>query len=334
LPYAKTHKRSCFNGYRTACQALLRYADLTTAEFDACLLLEIQAGFVRYGYYRVTCNEYTNRIIHVFRWGETRRLVPPGKYVELKAIDPVPVGAAPDGEERQDVPDDVVERTLPYLLPMYQALVRILQATGARPIEILRLKVGEIDKKDPERWVFCPKNHKTAKKNKRRIIVFGRKEQEILAPYMAKKSPESVIFSPKTVTLEHYNIMHSKRKKPMNPARVKERERNNNKFANITEQFRTASIPASALKRAIDKANRELPSDQQIPQWTLYQLRHSFCTRAVLQLGEEAAALMMGLSDLSQIRERYDHSEKQRATEFKKRLDEAENGNETTTPEK
>jgi hypothetical protein len=50
--------------------------------------------------------------------------------------------------------------------------------------------------------VYQPKIHKTARKNKRRILVFGAKEQAILAQYIAKKAPDSFIFRPIDVVLE------------------------------------------------------------------------------------------------------------------------------------
>jgi len=184
LKYAvKAKSQSDYSNYKTACGGLLRFAGSTTAEFDAFLLLQVQDGFVKAGYARTHCNKLVNFCVHIFKWGEVRRLAPPGKSVQLQAVEPLRNGATRETEERTEVPDEVVERTLPYLLPVYQAIVRILRSTGARPSELCRMKVSEIDRKDLETWVYKPKHHKTAQSGKRRIIAFGQEEQAILLPY-------------------------------------------------------------------------------------------------------------------------------------------------------
>ena len=90
LKDAKEAKRpNDYSNYKTAAEALLRYSDITTAEFDAYLLLQIQRSFVEAGYARTHCNKLVNFCIHIFKWGEVRRLVPPGKSGQLKVIEPV-----------------------------------------------------------------------------------------------------------------------------------------------------------------------------------------------------------------------------------------------------
>ena len=122
LKYAVQAKSpSDYSNYKTACGGLLRYSDLMTAEFDAFLLLKVQEEFVKAGYARTHCNKLVNFCIHIFKWGEVRRLVPPGKSAQLQVVEPLRNGATRETEERTAVPDNVVERTLPYLLPVYQA---------------------------------------------------------------------------------------------------------------------------------------------------------------------------------------------------------------------
>ena len=118
LKYAvKAKSPSDYSNYKTACEGLLRYAGSTTAEFDAFLLLQIQDGFVKADYARTHCNKLINFCVHIFKWGEVRRLVPPGKSVQLQAVEPLRNGATRETEERTEVPDEVVEQTLPHLLP-------------------------------------------------------------------------------------------------------------------------------------------------------------------------------------------------------------------------
>jgi hypothetical protein len=110
----KTKNPSDFGNYKTAGQALWRYKNMRTAEFDAFLLLQVQSGFVVAGYARTHCNKLVNFCIHIFKWGEVRRLVPAGKSLQLQAVEPLRSGATRETEERVPVDDDVVEQTLPH----------------------------------------------------------------------------------------------------------------------------------------------------------------------------------------------------------------------------
>ena len=50
----------------------------------------------------------------------------------------------------------------------------------------------------------------------------------------------------------------------------------------------------AAVLRAIAKANRQLPMNQQIPKWTPYELRHSAASAISVELGGDAAQLQCG----------------------------------------
>jgi integrase len=135
---------SHYYDYRTACRFLKPYAKMDTAEFDAYCLLQIQQDFDRYGYARKQVNNMVGFVRQMFRWGESRRLVPAGKYEHLKTLEPLREGR--ENDERDEVDDEVIVRTLLLLRPVYQAIIRILWWTGARPKEILRMRVGDIER--------------------------------------------------------------------------------------------------------------------------------------------------------------------------------------------
>ena len=318
----KTKNPSDFSNYKKAGQALWRYRKLSTAEFDAFLLLQVQGGFVKAGYARTHCNKLTNFCIHIFKWGEVRRLAPPGKSRELQVIEPLRNGAARETEERTEVPDDVVEQTLPYLLPVYRAVVLILRKTGARPSEIFRMKVLDIDKKDPEIWVYKPKHHKTARSGKRRIIAFGWEEQAILVPYLEGKKPDAAVFSPKDAVSEHKKVQEETRKTPVPPSqKARAAYRKRHPKIKINEHFDTRTV-GKALKATILKANQELPAEQAIPNWTLYQLRHRYLTEIVERHDENVAALLAGHTNPTMLRQVYDHSQERRVIKLKRMEDE------------
>jgi hypothetical protein len=60
----------------------------------------------------------------MFRWGVAQELVTPSTADALKYVSPLRQGrtTAPESPPREDVPDEVVEATLPYLLPTVAAM--------------------------------------------------------------------------------------------------------------------------------------------------------------------------------------------------------------------
>ena len=285
------------------------------------LLLQIQEGFADTGYARTHCNKLVNFCIHMFKWGEVRRLAPPGKSRELQVIEPLRSGAARETDERMPVDDEVVERTMPYLLPVYQAIVRILRRTGARPSEICRMKVSDIDRTNPKTWVYRLKHHKTMRHNKKRVIAFGREEQAALLPYLGK-TPDSAVFSPKDAVAEYKAMLRDTRTTPFTPSqKARDKSRQRHPQVKFNEHF-TAGTIGVALQRTIQEANRDLPADQQIPRWTLYQLRHAFLTAMTEQFDENVAALLAGHSDPKMVRQIYDHSQERRIIKLKQLEDE------------
>ena len=105
LDYAVNAKNpGDYRTYRIACKALLQYSNVTTEQFDAYLLLKLQDGFVRADYVRKYCNKLVNFCIGIFRWGEPRRLCPPGKSGQLRAVEPLRYGTPRESEPRDAVP--------------------------------------------------------------------------------------------------------------------------------------------------------------------------------------------------------------------------------------
>ena len=68
----------------------------------------------------------------MLKWGVLRKLVPHQVYVEAKFIPPLKQGKtrAPENPEREAVPDEVVERTLPFMSLTVAAMVQVQRMTG------------------------------------------------------------------------------------------------------------------------------------------------------------------------------------------------------------
>jgi integrase len=236
----------------------------------------------------------------------------------LKTVEPLREGREND-ERFWEVEDEVIERTLLLLPPVYQAIIRILWWTGARPKEILRMRVEDIEREvvednglKTEMWSLSPKKHKTAKKNKRRVIAFGSREQAVLIPYLAGKKAEDFVFRPEDAIAERKQSARAKRKTKLQPSQV-ERERmfKENPKCRYNPSFATTAV-GNALRDAIANANKTLPGGERIPEWTLYSLRHKYVSEYVEKYGVEAAALMVGHTDTEMVRRIYDKSQKRR----------------------
>ena len=291
---------------------------METADFDAYCLLEIQEDLNNYGYAKTHCNDLLNDMRQIFKWGEARRLVPAGKFEHLKTVEPLQEGREND-DRYWEVADEVIERTLQLLLPVYQAIIRILWWTGARPKEILRMRVGDIERdvvedngQKVEMWSLSPKAHKTAKKNKGRVIAFGSREQEVLIPYLASKTTDKFVFSPEDAVTQRKQEARATRKTKVQPSQVeRERVRKENPKRKYNPCFATDAV-GNALRDAIANANKTLPEGERIPEWTLYCLRHKYVSEYVEKYGVEAAALMVGHTDTAMVRKIYDKSQKRR----------------------
>ena len=130
----------------------------------------------------------------IFSWGVEEEHVQPNTALALKAVKPLPEGYAGtfDHPEREHVPDSIIIRTLPFAPPIIQAMLKLQRLIGMRPSEVFNMRVGKIDKNAaPELWLYKLVRHKTKKKTKRKkIVLLGKPEQELLAPYLENKRPE------------------------------------------------------------------------------------------------------------------------------------------------
>ena len=222
-------------------------------------------------------NDYICRIVRIFQWGVEEGIVHSDTAAVLKAVKPLPEGYVGtfDHEEREDVPDSVIQATLPFMPPTLQAMIKLQRLTGCRPSEIFNMRVGQIDQhSDPDLWLYRLAQHKTKKKIKRKkIIPLSKIEQELIAPYLLGKRPTEAVFSPRTAQAERYA---GKRAIP----------------AKYSEFYNKDSY-RQAVEYAIQKGNKTLPEGEQIPYWTPYQIRHTAATVMELEVGFDEAQTLL-----------------------------------------
>ena len=116
---------------------------------------------------RKQINDYISRVVRVFSWGLEEELVKYETVAVLKAVKPLQEGypGTHDHEDREEVTDEVIKRTLPFMPPTLRAMVQIQRLTGCRPSEIFNMKAGQIDKNStPDLWLYRLPQHKTKKR--------------------------------------------------------------------------------------------------------------------------------------------------------------------------
>ena len=281
LQYAEaTKSKSNFTDYRIATMDFLvkHYGSVPADEFNAgCLNLTREAIIQSRRLCRVGINDYTRRIVTLFTWGVSVGMVDRMTAWELGTVKPLEPGypGTFDHPEREYVSDDVIIRTLPLLPQTLQAMIKLQRLTAMRPSEVFGMQVGDIDQKSvPGIWLYRLASHKTQKKTgKKRVIPLNETEQALIAPYLEGKKPADAVFCPQTAMRE---------RKP------------NMKVSQRVGRFYNKDSYRVAVLRAIAKQNRRLPVDQQIPEWTPYELRHSAASAISVELGGEAATSQLG----------------------------------------
>jgi hypothetical protein len=117
------------------------YGSTAAAEFFPLKLMAVREAMINpktlnpahagEGLCRNSINKQCNRIRQMFRWAVKNELVPPSVIHGLTAVDGLKVGrtVARESEPVQPVPDDVVERTLPYLSSVVSTMVQLQRLT-------------------------------------------------------------------------------------------------------------------------------------------------------------------------------------------------------------
>ena len=264
----------------------------------------------------------------MLKWGILRKLVPHQVYVEAKFVPGLKKGKtkARENPPVQDVPEEVVNRTLPHLLPTLRDMVQVQLLASMRPSEVCRMKVGEIDmhyKTDDGVviWMYTPGVHKNTwrKKNKPgeyvRIIPLGKPEQDILAPRLVGKSDDDHVFSPREAMKEHYAIRAANRKTKIQPSQVKRKERTAKNPKRTDRDHYDKGSYYHAITKMIKNANKLLPEGEKIPHWFPYQLRHAGITDIAWQTKSlDVARAVAGQKSIS-VTQGYNHADVKIAVE-------------------
>jgi len=288
------------------------YAELSVSEFSPKKLKVCRNQMVKAGTLcRGMVNKHVSRIRHVFEWGVEEEVVLSNVSDALKAVKDLRKGeeGTYDNPPRKEVPDEVIQQTLPFMSPTVATMVKLQRITGMRPSEVYKMTVGNIDKhRDNGLWYYSPGSHKTEEHIGKKMIPLGKPEQELLAPYLTDKKPSDAVFSPRTAMQEWKAERRANRKSKLTPSQTaRDKLRAKNPADGVGEFYDKGSY-GQAIKNAITKGNKVLSVGEQIPHWTPYQLRHAAGTDAEKTGGLDKAQALLG-HKTANVTKRYAHAQ-------------------------
>lgn len=277
---------SSVDGIRMALKALFPFSDQPAAAFGPKSLKRVQELLVREGRPRVTVNRTVKTLRRLFKWAAAEELVPVDVWRSLEAVPPLQKGRtdAPEVPKVVEVPDAIVEATLPHLGRILATMVQVQRLTGARPGEVCLMRPADIDRRG-DIWIFAPEHHKLDWRDddEPRRLAIGPECQKLLMPFLLRH-PKAYCFSPAEALKEYNASRREARKIPLYPSHAK-RKLKGSGGRPAGEQYDTAAY-RRAIHRACERAG--------IEKWSPNQLRHLRAGEIKERLGIEVAGAVLG----------------------------------------
>jgi integrase len=257
----------------------------------------------------------------MFKWGVAEEMVPESVWRALTTVRGLEKGrsSARETEPVTPIAVEIVDATLPYLLPPVRAMVELQLLTGMRSGEVCAMRACDLNM-GGEVWLFTPAYHKLTYRGKERVIALGPRAQQIIKPFL-KLDTQAYLFSPKDAVA----ALHARFQEEWNTKRYpyevrrSQRRRKRNPKVKPGERYDSCSY-AQAVAKAIHRANTAQACDackplkpgercesckaSAIPHWHPHQLRHAHATEVRRRFGLEAAQVALGHSQ-AQITELY-----------------------------
>jgi integrase len=282
---------SSVDGIRMALKVLFPFSDLPAAAFGPKMLKRMQEMLVMEGRPRVTVNRTVKTLRRLFKWAAAEELVPVEVWRSLEAVAPLQKGRtdAPEVPKVEEVPDAVVEATLPHLTRIVAVMVQVQRLTGARPGEVCLMRPADIDRRS-DIWIFTPEHWKCEWRDdgELRQLAIGPECQKLLMPFLLRHS-KAYCFSPAEALKEHNEARREARETKLWPSHAN-RQLKGRGGRPASEQYDTTAY-RRAIHRACERAG--------IERWSPNQLRHLRAGEIKERLGIEVAGAVLGHRHLS-----------------------------------
>ncbi len=221
----ETSEVSCI---RLALRPLVRlFGNSLACEFGPLKLKEVRQAMVESGIVRTSINRHVDRIRMAFRWATENELQPVEVYSALQTVRGLSKGRtdASEAEPVKPVPIALVEAVRPFVSRQVWGMVETQLLTGARPGEIVSMRVGEINTTGAV-WEYVPHSHKTEHKGKTRSVQIGPKAQAALRQFL-QSDLSAYVFSPIQASEERSARMRRERKSALTPSQAARKPKTN-----------------------------------------------------------------------------------------------------------
>lgn len=326
--YVKAGRQTnSFDKVRDMTQAVSKLFGRTLIrDFSPGDLISVRQEYIDRGVTRGTCNERTQCVKRMFRWGVEQQMVPPNVLVGVEAVRGLRRGRCElqEGPGVRPVDEAVVEQTLPFLTATLQGMVRLQLHTGMRPQEAIACRLADLDMTGPV-WVYKPAHHKTELHGKTRTVLIGPRGQEALRPFLGVATTEP-IFKPSDSADERREARRLARRTPLSCGNREGTNRKENPQRRPGDTW-TSSTYRRAVERACLQAfpppdglaGEELVAWRKDHVWTPNRLRHSFASRVRREFGLDVAQTMLGHSH-ARVTEIYAERDERRGVEVAARI--------------
>ena len=186
---------------KTAVMSAVRlYGSLPAADFGKDELKTVRAELERSGRYnREVINALLQRIRRMFRWAaEEADLLSEDVWLRLRVVGGLKKGRtkARESAEVKPVSDEHLEAVLPHVSETLRAMMRLQRFTGMRPIEVCRMRAGDVgpDPEEPALWLYRVRDdaNKLAHHGIPRTVWIGPRGQDVLRPWLERAQAQGV----------------------------------------------------------------------------------------------------------------------------------------------
>jgi integrase len=265
------------------------YGGTRAVEFGPLALKAVRQRMIELGWCRTYINKQINRVKRVFSWAVGEELIPISVDQALKTVPGLRMGRTEAREKPPvgSVHDGLVERTLPHLSPTVSTMVRVQRLTGMRPQEVELMRGADIDRTDPECWVYRPTRHKGEHQGRERVIYLGPRAQSLLEPYLGAE-PSGYLFSPRRAEELRRATLRAGRQSPVTPSQKARRPK-------LAPRRSPGDVyDAASYRKAIRRVCQRLG----LPIWFPHQLRHTAASEIRSRHGLEASQAVLGHREL------------------------------------
>ena len=289
-----------------------RYGNEQVEDFGPLKLKAVRDKMIESRLSRSTINKRVGMVKRCFSWGVENELIHESTANALNKLQNLQAGRS-DAKETEPVrPVDlrVFNAVVDHAGPVVCDMMRIQLLTGMRSSELCSMRPVDIETKGKV-WFYTPVEHKTAYKGKIRVIAIGPQAQVILKPYLDRKV-DSYCFSPKEAVKQMFDNRRAARKTPLGYGNAPGTNRKadpqvvigdhynkDNYNRAVTRAIRRAQkVRENELAQTMPLKDAKVKTACQIPHFSPHQLRHTAATIARQEFGLDAAAALLGHSNV------------------------------------